>query len=459
MALPSPPGLPSVFGSMLDRSAGIFGLVPEGTEVPSHRRYLPGSMVLETTWQTPTGWLQVYDCLVAHRWHGGKRREQYKRAPGDFVAAQMLLRVATCVDGDVELILNCLPLFDYGRDTGSWSYATESYDVATIRASRSDLDLRLTSSLPLELTGPRALARGRLREGENAFAALSWGEARGHPSPAEGRRAVWWTTRDWRQWLKAGKFPDHPWRCYLERSALTLKGLSYAPTGAILAGGDDLAAGDSRRRAQLGLPLHLGPRLGLHALGAVRARASSGRRTSTSRSSRGGRGGPAPDHVRHRRRAGARPRGHSTTSRATRAPARCGSATAPATSSSTTCGACCSTRSRSTPAALPAANPEAGMGPDRRARATTRQSHWQQPDRGIWEVRGEPKHFTASKVMCWVALDRGVRARRGAGRRPSAPALAASRRRSTPTSASTASTPGACSFSTTRRTRSMRPRS
>ncbi len=36
-------------------------------------------------------------------------------------------------------------------------------------------------------------------------------------------------------------------------------------------------------------------------------------------------------------------------------------------------------------------------------------THWQEPDRGMWEVRGEPKHFTSSKVMCWVACDRGAR--------------------------------------------------
>src|SRR6185312_9901068 len=36
-------------------------------------------------------------------------------------------------------------------------------------------------------------------------------------------------------------------------------------------------------------------------------------------------------------------------------------------------------------------------------------ANWRKPDRGIWEVRGEPKHFTSSKVMCWVALDRGAR--------------------------------------------------
>ena len=35
--------------------------------------------------------------------------------------------------------------------------------------------------------------------------------------------------------------------------------------------------------------------------------------------------------------------------------------------------------------------------------------HWREPDRGIWEVRGEPKHFTSSKMFCWVACDRGAR--------------------------------------------------
>ena len=43
------------------------------------------------------------------------------------------------------------------------------------------------------------------------------------------------TVSYWRDWLSNGNFPDHPWRSYMERSALTLKGLSYAPTGAIMA--------------------------------------------------------------------------------------------------------------------------------------------------------------------------------------------------------------------------------
>ena len=63
------------------------------------------------------------------------------------------------------------------------------------------------------------------------------------------------TSDFWREWLADGRFPDHPWRAHLQRSALTLKGLTYAPTGALVAALDDLAARDAGRRAQLGLPL------------------------------------------------------------------------------------------------------------------------------------------------------------------------------------------------------------
>src|SRR5580704_1775320 len=60
---------PSVFGAILDRSAGGFRLGPEGIHVPAARRYLPGTMVLETRWATPTGWLVVRDALIMGPWH------------------------------------------------------------------------------------------------------------------------------------------------------------------------------------------------------------------------------------------------------------------------------------------------------------------------------------------------------------------------------------------------------
>ena len=63
LCLPRPDS-PSVFGALLDRTAGNFRFGPTGTLVPHQRRYVPGTMVLETTWHTPTGWLLVEDLLV-----------------------------------------------------------------------------------------------------------------------------------------------------------------------------------------------------------------------------------------------------------------------------------------------------------------------------------------------------------------------------------------------------------
>ncbi len=74
-----------------------------------------------------------------------------------------------------------------------------------------------------------------MKEGETAFAALSWSEHAAPRSYDEAYRRLVWTAHHWQHWLDRGEFPDHPWRSDLQRSALTLKGLTYAPTGAIIA--------------------------------------------------------------------------------------------------------------------------------------------------------------------------------------------------------------------------------
>src|SRR5215813_3497485 len=63
LCLPRPDS-PSVFAALLDRSAGTFRFGPTNTQVPQQRRYVPGTMVLETTWQTGTGWMTVQDFLA-----------------------------------------------------------------------------------------------------------------------------------------------------------------------------------------------------------------------------------------------------------------------------------------------------------------------------------------------------------------------------------------------------------
>src|SRR5947199_1156002 len=83
--------------------------------------------------------------------------------------------------------------------------------------------------------GPRAVARTLIKEGETRFVALQWGG----PEPPRTHDAAYkrlvWTAHHWQHWLARGRFPDHPWRGYLQRSALTLKGLTFGPTGALVA--------------------------------------------------------------------------------------------------------------------------------------------------------------------------------------------------------------------------------
>jgi alpha,alpha-trehalase len=228
------PDSPSVFGALLDRTAGNFRLGPTGTQVPHHRRYIPGTMVLETTWHTPSGWLVVQDLLVVDSMEDGQRRTDYRRAPGDTAPSGVLLRIATCIDGHVEVIANLVPVFEYGKQTGMWSYDGDGYETMTVSPPAGDPSLTLRASFGLGSAGARCYGRSTLAKGESAFVALSWSGR--HPDNLEVALAqLDATVTYWRDWLSNGTFPDHPWRIYMERSALTLKGLSYAPTGAIMA--------------------------------------------------------------------------------------------------------------------------------------------------------------------------------------------------------------------------------
>ena len=264
---------PSVFGAMLDRGAGRFRLGPRET-VPVARRYVPGTNVLETTWATRTGWLVVHDALTIGPWRE-RPDDPHTRPPPDLDAERVLVRVAECLQGEVELSLLCHPAPDYGRQAVTWSLAD---DRRSAMAETQDGDaaqaLLLSTDLNLGIEHQRAEARHRLAEGERCFCALSWGADPEPPASADEALArVDATSEYWRRWLEAGSFADHPWRIHLQRSALTLKGLSYSPTRRDGRRAHHLAPRDARRRAQLGLPLLLDPRRDLHPLEPARARA------------------------------------------------------------------------------------------------------------------------------------------------------------------------------------------
>ena len=398
---------PSVFGALLDRGSGTFRLGPADVTVPAARRYLPGSLMLETTWKTRTGWLIVRDALCIGPWyHDDKRSGIHRRTPTDHEPEHLLLRTVKCVNGSVELALDCEPVFHYGRVPAEWEYAGDGYGEA-VASSPDGLQMRLTTNLRLGFEGRGAHARTRLTEGDDVFVALSWSE---HEPPRvweDAAQRMWQTSEYWRQWINEGEFPDHPWQSYLQRSALTLKGLTYAPTGALLAAATtslpETPGGERNwdyrytwiRDATFAL-------WGLYTLGLDReannffyfiADVAGGDEDLQIMYGIGGeRDLPEStlDHLTGYQ--GARP-------------VRIGNG-AHRQRQNDVWGAMLDsvylhTKSRDH---LPE-----HLWPILKRQVEAAIEHWHEPDQGIWEMRGPARHFTSSKLMCWVACDRGVR--------------------------------------------------
>jgi len=400
---------PSVFGAVLDRDAGTFRVAPADVSVPAGRRYIPGTMVVETSWETRMGWVIVRDALSIGPWHHrDERSRSHRRSPTDHDADHVMLRVIECVQGAAEIKLECEPAFDYGGLAADWEYTGPGYHEAIASSEGMDLRLRLITDLRLGFEGPRARARTTLREGEVAFVALGWST---HPLPADYEEAAAWlarTARFWQEWLKHGTFPDHPWRSHLQRSALTLKGLTYAPSGAMVAASTtslpEAPGGDRNWDYRYSWVRDSTFMLwALYTLGfdeeandffyfiADMAEAEEGQLQIMY--GIGGESRLEEQELEH-----LSGYDHSR-------PVRIGNG-AYNQDQHDVWGAVLDsiylhTRSRD-------------QLPDRLWPIIKRQvesalNRWREPDRGIWEVRGDPKHFTSSKMMCWVAADRGAR--------------------------------------------------
>jgi GH15 family glucan-1,4-alpha-glucosidase len=225
---------PSVFGSLLDRQAGFFRLGPFGINHPAARSYEPGTNVLVTSWKTPTGWIVVRDALTMGPREHEDRVTPHTRPPADDDGDHMLVRTIECIDGRVEVELLCEPVFDYGREPAAWALVGDDAHMAD--ASGAGQAFRLRSDIALGIEGNRVRGRHTLTAGDRAFCALSWAEELATPESAEGAEArMEATTRFWRAWLGRARIPDHRFRDPIQRSALTIKGLTYMPTGATVA--------------------------------------------------------------------------------------------------------------------------------------------------------------------------------------------------------------------------------
>jgi GH15 family glucan-1,4-alpha-glucosidase len=225
---------PSVFGSLLDRQAGVFRFGPFGINHPADREYEPGTNVLVTFWQTPKGWIVVRDALTM----GPRGHEDavtpHTRPPADDDGDHMLVRTVECIEGAVELELVCEPVFDYGRTAAEWALVDGSRTMAD--ATGGGQTIRLVSDLSLGIEGGRVRGRHVLSPGDRAYCALSWAEELAAPKDvdeAEERMAA--TRRFWRDWLGRARIPDHRFREPIQRSALAIKGLTYMPTGSTVA--------------------------------------------------------------------------------------------------------------------------------------------------------------------------------------------------------------------------------
>jgi alpha,alpha-trehalase len=403
---------PSVFGTLLDRQAGYFRIGPFGINVPSSRHYEPGTNTLVTTWQAPGGWIVVRDALTM----GPRRHEDtvtpHTRPPTDDDAEHLMVRCVECIDGNVEVELVCEPVFDYGREAAEWSMDADRH-VAD--ASGAGQTVRLQTDMSLGVEGNSVRARHVISAGERLYCSLSWAEGLASAADeADARARLDATTRFWRSWLSRARMPDHRWREALERSALAIKGLTYMPTGATVAAATtslpETPGGERNwdyrytwiRDSTFTLQaLHwmnldweadefmqfVGD-LAVNEDGSLQIMYGiDGRRdlTETTRDDLSGYAGARPVRVGN----GAFDQRQNDvfgaaldsillhTRRSERLPRR--------------------------------------LWPIVQAQASCASAVWREPDQGIWEARGAPKHYVSSKLMCWVAMDRAAKLARIAG--------------------------------------------
>jgi GH15 family glucan-1,4-alpha-glucosidase len=204
---------PSVFGAILDsRRGGSYRIAPV-CEATTKQLYFPDTNVLITRSLSPTGVGEVHDFMPLD----GKQR---------------LIRRVVCVRGEITFRLECEPRFDYGRDRH------ETVVIAGGALFRSPtLSLALGAPVPLSATAGGVTADFRLAAGESATFVLETSE-NGHPPPtlsdAEAHALFDETVQFWTDWIAQSRYAGR-WREMVNRSALALKLLTYAPTGAIVA--------------------------------------------------------------------------------------------------------------------------------------------------------------------------------------------------------------------------------
>ena len=211
---------PSIFAALLDhRKGGRFELAPVFDDAKHKQLYLPDTNVLLTRFLSEDGVAEVSDFMPIDQDE----------------PAHDLIRRAKTVRGEVRYRMVCQPRFDYGR--AQHTVEQKGDEVLFISKGTDRTVLRLRSSVPVKLVDGAAVAEFSLPAGENASFVLEMAES-GEPSPSSAEHYVAdsfkATVNFWRRWVRRSNYSGR-WREMVNRSALTLKLLTSQRYGSIVA--------------------------------------------------------------------------------------------------------------------------------------------------------------------------------------------------------------------------------
>ncbi len=186
---------------------------PRGEVRRRSRRYRPATLVLETVLETDDGALRLTDCMQPRR------------------DALRIARVATCIRGRVPLEVDVRPRLEYGS-IRPWT--RRSGDAVLMTAGSSTLELRC--DVPVRVGADFVAADPALDEGRSAAFVLTWYPSHERPpAPVAAGAIIDDAERFWRSWSRRAYQLDGPWQDAIARSLMTIKALTYAPTGGIVA--------------------------------------------------------------------------------------------------------------------------------------------------------------------------------------------------------------------------------
>ncbi|MBW3562574.1 MAG: glycoside hydrolase family 15 protein [Actinobacteria bacterium] len=391
---------PSVFARLLDDSdGGHFSVRPIG-DAEVTRRYVDGSMVLVTRFQTTDGVLELTDALAMAE--GVRGHDLGDGSP------HVLLRRAACTEGRVDLSVSFAPRYEYGLTTP----LVREVDAGVI-ARGGPVTLRLSSDVPLVVEGPVVHATVSLSARESASFAVSYGSSWQPPaepwSPAQVADRLDDTVAAWRSWREQHQRYEGPYADLVEHSGRVLQALTFQPTGAVVAAPTtslpEVVGGG--RNWDYRYAWVRDASLALDALWVAacpdESRAFLDYLTTAASSVYRRRELQIMFGVGGERDLSERQLGHLSGWRNS-SPVRVGNG-AWQQKQLDVYGELL--------AAVHRLRHQLGELDDQERRflitlADTAAEVWTETDQGIWEVRGEPRHYVYSKLMCWVALDRAI---------------------------------------------------